>query len=323
MNDENTDEVTRSQRIVYVVARDILSLERRDVGLEDFIKPVWRGRWLIITCILIFGLAGITYAFVARKWYVATTVLMPVSENNMHGLAGQLGNLGLLTSLAGINLNTGNSAAASLGVLRSRDFAREFIEQQNLLHVLLWNQWNAKAGRWRESNPLRQPDIRDAIRYFDRDVLAVTQDRESGLVTVSIRWKDPVKAAAWANMVVERLNAEMRARALAEGDANIAFLEKEMATTTQMSVRAAVAQVIETELQKLMLARSNKQFAFRIIDHAQVPKYRAWPKRGIIAVIGVFAGGLGGLFAVFTREVMKRRSHRGRKGKGMQAMGRR
>lgn len=307
MNDRVPDPPALNERVICVVARDILSLERRDLGLAELVAPVWHRRWLVLAFVFAFGFVGVVYSFVARKWYVAETVLIPASQSNMGSMAGQLGNLGLLTSLAGINLKEEGNTAESLGVLKSNDFARQFIEQQNLLHVLLWSQWNAKTGAWKESNPERQPDVRDAILYFERSVLSVLQDRQTGLVTVSVRWKDPVQAATWANMLVEQLNTQMRARALAEGEANIGFLENEMSTTTQMSIRVATAELIEKELQKVMIARSNKEFAFKVIDHAQVPKYRAWPKRGIIAVIGVFAGGMGGLLAVFISELLKRR----------------
>src|SRR5579883_1774571 len=123
MTDKVSDPATVSERVICVVAKDILSLERRDLGLDDFLRPVWRGRRLLLTFIVIFGLAGIGYAFLAQKWYVAKTVLMPVSDTNMGGLTGQLGNLGVLTSLAGINLREGGSTDESLGVLGSRDFA--------------------------------------------------------------------------------------------------------------------------------------------------------------------------------------------------------
>lgn len=310
MNDKGPESVALNERVICVVAKDILSLERRDIGLDDLVAPVWRDRWLVLAFIVAFGLMGVLYSFLARKWYVAEIVVIPVSQSNMGNMAGQLGNLGLLTNLAGINLQEGSNTDEALGVLGSRDFARQFIEQQNLVHVLLWSEWNAKTGQWKETDPRRQPDIRDAIRYFDRNVLSVLQDRKTSLVTVSIRWKDPVKAAAWANTIVAQLNAQMRARALAQGEQNIGFLEQETATTTQMNVRVAIAQLIEKELQKLMVARSNKEFAFQVIDHAEVPKYRAWPKLGIVAVLGVLAGGLGGLLAVFIGELRKRRVHR-------------
>jgi len=315
MNDNTPDDVssrtrddTLGDRVICVVARDILSLERRDIGLDGLLTVVWRGRWLMLAFVLVFGLAALVYSYVATKWYVAQTVLIPVTRNDVGGLGSQLGNLAMLTSLAGINLQEGNNTDESLGVLHSHDFARQFIEDQKLLHLFFWKDWDAEAARWKDPDPRHEPDIRDAIRYFDQSILIVNEDRKTGLVTLGIRWKDPVLAAAWANMIVERLNAEMRAHALTEGEANIEYLRKEMSSTTQMDVQVAIAQLIETELQKTMIASSNKEFAFRVIDHAEVPKIRAWPKRGVVTVLGVFAGGLLGLMAIFTKDVLKRLS---------------
>lgn len=315
MNDKTSDEVssrtrgdTLGDRVICVVARDILSLERRDIGLDGLLTVIWGGRWLLLIFVLVFGSAAIAYSYVATKWYVAQTVLIPATQNNISGLESQLGNLAMLTSLAGVNLQEGNNTAESLGVLQSHDFARQFIEDQKLLHLFFWKDWDAKAGRWKESDPQHQPDIRDAIRYFDQSILIVNEDRKTGLVTLSIRWKDPVLAAAWANMIVDRLNAQMRAQALAEGEENIEYLRQEMSSTTQMNVQVAIAQLIETELQKTMIARSNREFAFRVIDHAEVPKIRDWPRRGVVVVLGIFAGGLFGLMALFARDVLKRLS---------------
>lgn len=301
-----TDHATRD-RVIYVVARDILSLERRDLGLDNFLVAVWGGRWLVLVCVVAFGLMGVIYSYLATPRYDAKTLLAPVTRNEMTGLEGQLGNLGLLTSLAGISLGGGGDTAASLGVLKSRDFARKFIEDHNLLHVLLWKDWDTKAGRWKESDPEQQPDIRDAIAYFDRRVLFVSQDMKTGLVTVSIRWKDPGVAAKWANTIVDQLNAQMRARALTEGEANVEYLQREMASTKQMSVQAAIARLVESELQRVMVAESTREFAFRVIDHAEVPKGRSWPRPGISGALGVIMGGLLGLMAAFMKTLLKRR----------------
>lgn len=294
-------------RIICVVARDVLSLEHREAEIDRFFLVAWRARWLILAMIVLFAFAATAYALVATEWYVAETVVTPVSNRSMNGLASRLGALGALTGLAGIDLNDEKDTAEAIGVLKSKDFARQFIEDNQLLHVLLWTQWDTRANRWKVSNPRKQPDIRDAIRYFDRSVLIVREDRKTGLVTLGIRWKDPVIAASWANMILERLNAQMRARALTEGEKNVAYLEKEMASATQVALQAAIAQLIETELQKVMIARSTPEFAFRVVDHAAAPKQHSWPQRMLIVSIGILAGGLIGLMAAFLRDFLTRR----------------
>jgi uncharacterized protein involved in exopolysaccharide biosynthesis len=295
-------------RVIWVVARDVLSLTRQDADSTTFIVTVWKGRWLVLAFVVGFALLATAYALLTREWYTAEAVLMPAGTKNTQagGLTAQLENIGVLAGLAAGALGSPRTAEP-IGVLKSRDFARQFIEEQGLLHVLLADKWDASKGRWKESDPRRQPDMRDAIEYFDKNVLRVNEDKKTGLITVGIQWKDPSLAASWTNTIVDRLNDQMRSRVLTEGEANVAYLEKELAETNVVEMKLALSRILETELGKVMVARGDKQYAFRVVDHADVPKWRSWPKRRVIVAVGILAGGLAGLVAVFVRQYLARR----------------
>ena len=294
-------------RVVLVLARDVLSLAHQQADSTAFIDSVWKGRWLVLGFVMGFALLATAYAFLATQWYTAEAVLMPAGTKSTQagGLTGQLDNIGVLAGLAAGALGSPRTAEP-IGVLKSRDFARQFIEEQGLLHVLLADKWDASKGRWKESDPRRQPDLRDAIQYFDQQVLRVNEDKKTGLITVSTQWKDAATAASWTNTIVDRLNDQMRSRVLTEGEANVAYLEKELAETNVVEMKLALSRILETELQKVMVARGDKQYAFRVVDHADVPKWRSSPKRKVILAVGILAGGLAGLLAVFVREYLAR-----------------
>lgn len=299
------------ERIICVIARDVLPLDRPDPDSSSFMITAWRGRWLILAFIVGFGILSVVLALTATEWYEAEVVMTPAGTKNTQGLANALGSLGgglgALAGLAGISLG-GQNTAEPIGVLKSREFAREFIEEQGLLHVLLADKWDAKAGRWKQTNPKKQPDIRDAVRYFDKRVLIVREDKKTGLVSVEIEWKSADAAAAWANRIVDRLNDQMRERALREAQANVDYLRNELAQTNVVPVQQAISKLLESEMQKVMVARGNKEFAFRVVDPAAVPKWRSWPKRTMVVALGILAGGIAGLIAVFARQAYKRSS---------------
>ena len=304
---DDTRASASGERVVCVIAKDVLSLERQATGFnEELLSVLRRGRWWMLGFILGCGLLAVAYSLLATEWYLAEAVLAPAVARNEQGLAAQLGSVGLLAAVAGLNLE-GTNTSEPIAVLKSREFARQFIEQQGLLHVLLWNAWDAKAGRWKELDPKRQPDIRDAIRIFDKSVLQVQEDKKTGLVTVGIQWMSATVAASWANTIVDQLNEQMRLRALAEGEANIAYLQNELTTTNIVPVQQAIARLLESQLQRVMVARGRKEFAFRVVDPAAVPKWRSWPKRTAVVALGLLAGGLVGLFAVFVRELLGRK----------------
>ncbi|MBV9344118.1 MAG: hypothetical protein JOZ03_03920 [Gammaproteobacteria bacterium] len=284
-----------------MVARDVLSLEHQAAREPRLTDMLWRGRWLILACVLACGVLAAIYSLLAREWYAADVVVAPAGVKSAQALPSQLagGGLGLLSGLAGLALG-GPHTAEPLGVLRSRGFARQFIEEQGLLHVLLADKWNARTGHWKESDPRKQPDVRDAIDYFTKNIMQVIEDKKTGLITVRVQWTDPAAAALWADKIVERINDQMRNRALAEAEGNVAFLQKELAETSVIEVKQAVAKLLENELQKVMAARGDRQYAFRVVDAAEVPKHRAWPRRRVVVAVGMLLGGLvGALWALF------------------------
>ena len=267
-----------------------------EIDLWELWDTVWSGRWLIIAITSLFAVGGVAYALMAQEWWRADVVLAPADKKALPGALGQLGGL---ASLAGVNIGGGGNQEP-LAVLKSKAFAREFITEQGLMPVLL------KDVKSTDGKPL---DIRDALREFEK-VRSVSDDKKTGLVTLGVRWKDPETAASWANALVKRLNERLRVEALAESQRNVDFLQKEMAATSVVSLQQSMGRVLEGEMQKLMLARGNEEFAFKVIDKAMPPKLRDAPKRALIAIVATLAGGFIGILAVFLRQAWRNRPPR-------------
>jgi LPS O-antigen subunit length determinant protein (WzzB/FepE family) len=105
-----------------------------------------------------------------------------------------------------------------------------------------------------------------------------------------VEWKNPQQAADWANELVDRVNARMRDRALREAQYNLDYLKGEMAATDIVGLQQAISKLLENEMQKLMLAKGNKDYSFRIVDPAQPPKVRVGPSKPLILAEGLFGG---------------------------------
>jgi uncharacterized protein involved in exopolysaccharide biosynthesis len=276
------------------------------MDLIEIWSIVWRHKWVVIvTTVVCVGLASID-ALTADPWYRAEVLLKLAESKQSQGLLGQLGGgVGGLASLAGLDVGS-NKSAEPIAVLKSRELAGAFIEEQNLLPVFFANKWDASGKHWKSSDIEKQPDIRDGIRYFQKTVLKVQEDRKTGLITVTVDWTDAKIAATWANLLVERVNDRMRQRALTEGEGSMRYLKQELAATNVVPLQQSIGRVIETQLQQLILAKSNDEYAFRIVDHAQVPKWRDHPHRLVIVAVAFFIGvGISCLFLV-SRHVVRR-----------------
>ncbi len=268
-----------------------MNAQAADVADDDLLhlwRTLWASRWVIVLVTSAFMLCGLAYALMATPLYQASVVLAPPEQSG--GSSSPLGQLGGLASIAGVQL-AGDRQQRSIAVLRSASFTRDFIRDHKLLPVLL-----EEAAA--EGVPL---DMRDAVRRFDSDVRFVSDDKRTGLVTVTVEWKDPELAARWANALVARLNEQLRARALQDHGRNVAYLRDQMAATRLVSLQQSLGNLLESEMQQLLLARGNREFAFRVIDAAEPPKYRSYPQRAMLLLGATVVGGAISVFFVLLR----------------------
>jgi uncharacterized protein involved in exopolysaccharide biosynthesis len=148
------------------------------------------------------------------------------------------------------------------------------------------------------TDPEDIPDVRDGIKYFDEQIRIVSEEVQTGLVRLSIEWKDPDLAADWANSLVNRLNKKMRERALAEAERNVEYLRNEMRTNDILQMEQSIARLLESELQKLMLARGSEEFSYKVLDPALTPIEPIRPRRLLAVLLGAIAGLMIGSIAV-------------------------
>ena len=263
------------------------------IDLLELVRVVWARKGLALGIVLGFVLLAVLYAYVATPWYRAEILLAPSDRKLAGSLASQFGGL---ASIAGLDVGQ-TDAAQPVAILRSKGFAGAFIRKHGLTPVLLADRMDdATDGAL---------DIRDAVFVFTRRVCKVAEDKRTGLVTVTIEWTDPAVAAQWARWYVDLLNETMRERALTESKTNIAYLRAELETTPIPTLQQSLGRLLETELQKSMVARGNQEYAFKVIDEPEVPKFMSKPRRGLVLLLGAFAGTISALFVVFALQSMR------------------
>ena len=289
----------REARAVYLVRGADDSVDRDTIDVADIATRIWSRRWWVVALTVFATVLSVTYAMLAPPVYHAEVVLLPREDRGSLGLSGQLSGLGGLAGLAGIDLG-GSGKQEPLGLLRSSGFARRFIEQNQLTETLL------AGGNTFENVAGDPPDLRKATERFTRSIMTVDEDPKSGLVSLAIDWRDAGQAAKWANDLARQANDEMRQRELTESEASLRYLTGELGRTVNVTLQQSIAKMIESEMQRTLLAHRTDEFAFRIIDAAEVPRLRTWPKRTLIVIAGTILGFLFGLVAVVLADPVRR-----------------
>lgn len=277
------------ERLVYVMPQEaIQAIANNEITLLEFWLVLWRRKWFIVGLTTLFAVASVIYALIATEYYRSDVLLAPAEPRSTPNIANALGGL---ANLAGVSVGSRNSVEP-LAVLQSRKFIGDFIQGENLMPVFFPEEFVLDDRHDNESEDGDNPDLRDAVRYFKNNVFSVSEDRDTGLVTMAIEWTDPRVAADWATSIVRRLNDRMRSEALKSAETNIAYLQSEFSRTSMFTLQQSIGRLLEAEFQKLMLARGNEEFAFKIIDPAQVPKIRSRPRRTLTVILATFVGGI-------------------------------
>jgi uncharacterized protein involved in exopolysaccharide biosynthesis len=271
------------------------------ISTAELFGRLWQRRLWIFASTLFFASVFTLIAFLMTPIYRAESVLVSAGaeRNKMGSLSSTLGQFGGLASLAGINVGSADiETEEALAVLRSREFTERFIAEKNLMPILFYGKWDSAKNTWNVPEK-KQPTPADAYKYMDNKVRHISRDIKTGLVTLQIDWKDREQAASWANAMVERINAEMRGRAITQADAYIDYLMKELAKTTDLGTRDAVNRLLELQIRQRMVATVTQQYAFRVIDRALAPdaKDKESPIKILYLLLGLILGGSVGTFA--------------------------
>jgi len=285
--------------------------EEDEIDLLEYWRLIWSKRRLILSVTFAVAILAAGISLLMPNIYRAEVVLAPVSDGSSKsgGLSAALGGLGGLASMAGISLGGGGSVEENLAVLKSREFLWHFIKDQKLMPLLFADAWDADKKAWKKTDPEDQPGLWDAYRSFTKGgLLSVAKDKTSGLVTVAIEWKDAKLAAQWANLLVTRLNDFLRQQAIDRSNGNLEYLKHELSHTHVADMRKALFELISQEQKKAMLANTQKEFAFQVIDKAVPPDRKAKPKRSLIVILSTFVAGFLTVIYIFIREGIKRRA---------------
>lgn len=276
--------------------------EENYIDLHSILLCLWLRKKWIIASVLVTAAAFTALAFIMRPIYQASTVLISADTNKsaLGSLGSALGSLGGLASMAGINVGggAGSDVEEAVAVLQSREFTERFISEKGLLPVLFSKRWDSRLRAWKAG--AEQPTLAQAFKFFDRSVRSVNRDKKTGLITLSIRWKDAQLAAEWANELVHRLNAEMRARAIGKANASLGYLEKELDNTSLVGTKEAITRVIQAQIEHRMLATVSDEYALRVVDRALPPDPEdpVRPKKLLMIAIGPIVGGIVGAVGV-------------------------
>lgn len=291
-------------------------LSHDEIDLHELFQILWSGKWSIIAVTFMFAVGSAIYALSLPNIYQAEAKLAPTKESQGNGI-GNLGQLGGLASLAGVNLARGqvDNARMAQEIMRSRAFLADFAERRQIAPDLLAiDKWDPRSGGVRYDPEIYDAQTQTWVREVRhpkqtiptawelveklREILRISQDTATGIVSLTIEHQSPVVAKNWVDWLIEDINNEMRRRDIEEAERSIQYIENEFEKARLANTQQVYASLLEQQTQTIMLANVRPEYVFRVLDPAVIPEQRAKPSRTLIVIIGTFLGGFVSVFIV-------------------------
>jgi len=281
----------------------IANANDREITIAELSAILWLSKWRLLAVGVIGAAIAFGVSLLLPVKYDAVIVIAPVSSQSssskLSDVASSFGGLGGLLGFA----SSGNEQKAEyIATLQSEALTESFIKDRNLLPVLYPKLWDSQANRWKTTDPNKLPTLWKANRLFAKSVRGITENAKTGLVTMTISWKDPAQAASWANGLVKLTNDYLRDKAIARSERNIQYLSSQAAKANEVELRTALFELMQNELKTEMVSRGNDEYALKVIDPAAIPEKQASPQPVLLSLSAALAA-----FALYALVIVVRR----------------
>jgi capsule polysaccharide export protein KpsE/RkpR len=195
--------------------REIPSREHRGLAA---LQLLWDQRTILLKWAMSGLILSIILAFLLPTYYSSSARIMPPTQDSAMGLAALSAltrtggdNLGMM---AGSLLGIRSSGALFMGIMHSR-----IVEDQIIDHFDLRKVYGVKLGE-------------DARKKLERNT-DIVEDRQSGIITVTVTDHDPHRASEMANNYVEELNSRLAQVNTSAARKERIFIEQQIKDTKQ------------------------------------------------------------------------------------------
>ncbi|PLA75562.1 hypothetical protein CYQ88_00935 [Hydrogenovibrio sp. SC-1] len=288
-----------------------------EIDLAKLWAVLYKCKKLILGLAVSLAVVVAAYSLTIPNKYTVSVLLAPASSEGSSGLASQYGGL---ASLAGISLPSGEASPiqTALAVMQSRKFLREFIAENQLKKELFSKSWDVDRSQWKLNSSLMdslkhwvglsrpsynvidkpglgEPSDWSAVQKLSK-MLSIVQDNKNEMVTVSIEWIDAVQAQKWVTAFINRINTQIRLEQIEDSQKTIEYLQEQLKDTKLVEIRMAAYNLIENNIKNMTLAKTQKDYVFKIIDPAVIPDIKSGPNRFVMVVVAFVFGGILGVF---------------------------
>jgi uncharacterized protein involved in exopolysaccharide biosynthesis len=291
-----------------------------DIDLGAFFAVVKARRRLFFSVVAASVLAALLYLHLATYKYTATLMVSPVPQSSQGGgLAGKLGGLSNLASLAGINIGADAASQAFMLYqkgLYSRDVADLLARDPQIMHAVFHKQWDADTKQWIPPDPIRraiivfaqdvigiphrdwQPPDGALLQEYITDNVSVDAEPDKPVVTITYSDQDPEFAVKFLHALDRGVDNKLRDLALVRSNQYIGYLSDQLTKVTNSDVRDALMSTLTDQENTVMMASVTAPYSAQPFGPPSASRKQMIPKPFLVLGAALIIGGFFASLAV-------------------------
>tara|TARA_B100000900_G_scaffold315140_1_gene274007 strand:- start:14622 stop:15572 length:951 start_codon:yes stop_codon:yes gene_type:complete len=291
-----------------------------EIDLRELFNVLLNGKRIIISLTAFVSIIAVIVSLLLPNIYVSKALLVPVNPSS--DITRALGGYSAIAGLAGVNIPSGVDEGNSQKAIEKIN-SLSFFENNILINIHLpdlmavksWNYetnelvynentYDIKTSAWVRdfSYPQQQiPSAQESYEIFKEEHLSLSEDKNSGFITLSIKHKSPFVAKQWAELIVDEVNNFYRLKDKLESEKAVSYLNEQISLTSLSEIKEALAQLLQEQTKKLALIEANKFYVFDYIDPPAVMEEKSEPSRALICILGAIFGGMLSILLVLIR----------------------
>lgn len=277
-----------------------------EIDLFKLISFVWEEKFKIFGISVLIAIAFMAGSFLLTERYKSEAVIAPVSTaGDVSGLASRFGGI---ASLAGINLGGSDGTdrtQLAMQLILSRKFSQNLLADHELVpYLMAVDKWDSEVneivldaseydqvtGEWLVVDGENMEPSPGAVFEIYSDRLQINLNNETGFLTISFVHESPEFARDMIDLVISRVNAVVKRKDIQEAEESIQYLESQIVETQYNELKTGLFELIQSQTEKIMLAKSRPDYVFKVIDPAYLPEELHSPKRIVIFIVGGIFG---------------------------------
>ena len=305
---------------------DSMNKDLKDLSLLNLIKVFWGQKFVIIFITSLFAILSIVISLSIPNKYTSSSILIAIESSESSSTSNLISRYGGIASLAGVQIPSSGGedrGELALQIIKSKGFLNHLFRIDPTLVQKIFaakkydpkskeiiyddNIFDSTRGAWVrkvKGGKAKRPSYVEVFKEYS-EIMNISKDKRTGFITLNITHISPEFSRYLSQLIINEANNIVRERDLENANKALEYLNKELESTQQSSIKDSMNEIIKSQLEKKMLAFVRNDYLLETIDQPFLPEKKSSPGRSLIVIfsttLGFFISLLSSIFLHYRR----------------------